>query len=159
KDKWPAFERALFLSAKTQIASLEGMDANVLEDVAEVTQLLAARRRGLRHEIKNPAILHSVVGETGDAALLVEIDCDDALIDDFVRHEGRRTLRLLRDVIKCFAVDGGNRGRRAEHNQHLLLRGSDGNLFQGAFRHYVPALEGFSRAAAGSECQCTGKSQ
>src|SRR5215831_15315021 len=125
------------------------MDADVLENVAQVAQLLAAGCSGLRLEIKNLAILHSVVGETSDAAVLVEIDRDHTLIDNFMWHESGRPLSLLRDVIKGFAVDGGNCGRRAEHDQYLFLCSSDGNLFQSAFRQYVSPLQCFGDATGG----------
>lgn len=135
------------------------MDADVLEDVAEVAQLLAAGRRGLRHEVEYLSVLVTVIGKTGDPPLLVEIDGDHALIDHFMRHECRRALRLLRDVIKGVAVDGGDGGGRAEHDQDLLLRGADGNLFERTFRQHVAALERLSGAPAGRERQHAGKSQ
>src|SRR5262249_53898845 len=68
------------------VACLE-MEADVLEDVAQITQFLTAGRRGLRIEVEDLAVLDAVIGEPGHASFLVEVDRDDALVDDFVRHE------------------------------------------------------------------------
>ena len=46
----------------------------------EIAEFLAAGRRRLRHEVEDLAVLDAVIGEPRDAALLVEIDRDDALV-------------------------------------------------------------------------------
>ena len=123
----------------------------VLEHVAQVAQLLAAGRRGLRQEVENLAVLQAVIGQPLDPAILVEIDRDHALIDHRMRHEGRLALGLLRDVIERLAIDGGDGGGRAEHDQHLLLAGADRDLLERAFRQHVTALQRFGHAAAAGE--------
>lgn len=127
------------------------METDILEDVAQIAQLLAAGRRGLRQEIEDLAVFESVVCKSRHTAILVEINRDHALIDDFVRQEGGRALRLLRNVVEGLPVHGGHGRRRAKDDEHLFLRCPDGNLFQGTFGEHVASLQGFRHAAAGSK--------
>src|SRR5262245_43835634 len=83
-------------------------EADVLEYVAQVAQLLAASGRSLREGIEDLSILQPVICEPRDTPLLVEVDCDHALIGHFIRHESGRTLGLLRDVIEGIATDRGD---------------------------------------------------
>ena len=68
-----------------------------------------------------------------------------------VSHEGDRAVGLLRDVVERFAADGGHRRRRAEHEQHLLLRGAERDLLERAVGQHVAALEGLAGAAGERE--------
>ena len=92
------------------------------------------------------------MGEAADAPVLVEIDGDDLLVDDFLRQE-RGLFGLLRDVVEHLAVDRGDGRGRAENDEHLLLRGADRHLLERAFRDDVAARIGLGDAgsAAGSE--------
>ena len=123
------------------VSAAERIEADVLEDVAQIAQLLAAGRRGLRHEVEHFAVLQTVIGKPRNPAVLVEIDRDHPLVHDLIGHEGRRALRLLRNVIKRFAAHGGDGGGGAEHDQHLLLRRADRNLLERAFLQHIAALQ------------------
>src|SRR4029079_13641154 len=115
------------VSSRVSRVCLE-MEADVLENVAQIAQFHAAGRRRLRVEVEDLAILDAVIDQARDAPLFVEINRDDALVDDFMRHEGDRTGRLLRDVKESIAVDGRDGRRRAEHDQNLLLGCPDRDL-------------------------------
>ena len=72
------------------------------------------------------------------------------------RTSSRRALfAALGDIIKCLAAHGGDRGRRSEHDQYLLLGGTDGDIFESAFGHHVAALVdlGEVRASAQQETE------
>ena len=129
------------------------MEADVLENIADVTQLLAAGRCRLGIEVENLSILDPVISEPRDPSFLVEINRDDALVGNFVRHESGGALGLLRDVIEGVAANGRYRGRRTKHDENLLLRCADGNLLEGTFGQHIAALERLTGSAAGSECQ------
>src|SRR5689334_13512643 len=116
------------------------MQADVLEYITQVAQFLAAGRRCLRIEVENLSVLQTVVCESCYPAILVEIDRDNALVDDLMGHEGGRALRFLRDVIEGIAVDSGDRGGGAKHDQYLFLRSADRDLFECAFRQHITAL-------------------
>ncbi len=88
-----------------------------------------------------------------DLAAFVKIDGDHALIGDFGLHEGDGAVGLLRDVVKRFAADRGYRRRRAEHEQHLFLRGAERDLLERAVGQHIAALEGFTGAARERERQ------
>ena len=60
-----------------------------------------------------------------DAAVRVEIDRQDTLVDQLRLHEGDRTRARLRDVIEHLVVEGRRRRGRAERQQHLLAAGAD----------------------------------
>ena len=47
----------------------------------EEVVVLAAGRRGARDEVEHLAVLHAVIGDLGDAAVLAEIDGEHALVD------------------------------------------------------------------------------
>ena len=135
------------------------VEADVLENAAHVAQFLTARWRCLRQEIEDLAILQAVVGKPRDAPILVEVDRDDPLIDHRMRHESDGALGFLGDVVERVAVDRSNRGRRAENDQHLLLGGADGNLFQRTLRQHVAALQSFLVKAAGRKRHCASDCQ
>ena len=84
-------------------------------------------------------------------ALLVEIDRDHPLVDHLLVHERHFALGALRDVIEHLTVEGGDGGRRAHHDQHLILAGADRNLLERARRQDVALLE--LLAGAGSQRQ------
>ena len=142
-DKGLALREPFFI-----LVSTSELRHQVLEHAAQVVEVLAAGRRRLRHEVENLAVLETVIGEPPHLAVVVEIDRDDALVDDFLFHESRAALGLLRDVIEHFAVDGGDGGGRAEHDQHLFLRGADRDLLERAFLQHIAALEGLGEAPA-----------
>jgi hypothetical protein len=131
----------------------EWFEADVPENIADVTQLLAAGRCRLRIEIEDLSIFDPVIGESRDPSLLVEIDCDDTLVGNLVWHERDGALGLLRNVVESVTTDGCHRGWRAKHNENLLLRCADRNLLKSAFRQHVAALQRLGGAAAGRECQ------
>ncbi len=54
------------------------------EDVVDDAEIVAAGRRGAADEVENLAVLEAVFGEPLDFAVPVEIDGDDALVDDSV---------------------------------------------------------------------------
>src|SRR5262245_25731653 len=116
------------------LSHLEWLEADVLENIADVTQFLAAGRCRLRIKIEDLFILDPVVGESRDPSLLVEIDRDDTLVGNFVWHERDGTLGPLRNVVESVTTDGRHRGWRAKHNENLFLRCADRNLLESAFR-------------------------
>ena len=54
--------------------------AENLEHVSEVVELLSAGRGGAADRVEHLAVLDAVIGDALDAAALVEIDRDDALV-------------------------------------------------------------------------------
>ena len=76
-----------------------------------------------------------------------------------MRHEGRRALRFLRDVVEGVTVYGSDGRRRSQDNQHLFLRGAYWNLFQGTFRQNIAPLERLGRTAAGRKRERAGERQ
>ncbi len=73
-------------------------------------------------------------------AVLVEIDRNHPLIDDLLVHERDLPLGALRNVIEYFAVQGGHRRGRTEHDQDLVLACADRDLFQGPVGQDVALL-------------------
>src|SRR4029079_10483754 len=146
KAKGPHNTRALFLSRSQ-------MEADVLENIAEVAQLLAAGRCRLGIEIENLSVLDPVIGEPRDPSLFVEINPDDTLVGNLVWHEGCGALCLLRDVIEGVAAHGRHRGRGTKHDQNLFLCGADGNLLECAFGQHIAALQRLTHPAAGRKGQ------
>src|SRR5205085_11814208 len=118
-----------------------------LEHVSQVGEFLAARRRPAADVIEDLAVLQAVIRDALDAAVLVEVDRDHALVDHLFGHE-RGLLGARGDVIEHLAADGRDRGRRAERNQHLLLRGAERNLFERALGEHIAALISLGEAAA-----------
>src|SRR5581483_675524 len=110
------------------------------EQISEEAGLGACGRRRAAHVIEQLAVLEAVVGDALDLAVLVEIDRDNALVDRGVWHEGGGALSALRDVVEGLAADGGDRRRRAEHDQYLLLRGAERDLLQRSLGKDVAAL-------------------
>lgn len=92
-----------------------------LEEVGEVRQFAAAAGRGAADEVENLAVLKPVIGEAGDPAILIEIDCDDPLLDHLLRHEGRSFFRTLGNVVEGLTAHGRDRRGCTEDDQHLLL--------------------------------------
>src|SRR5664279_1509621 len=85
---------------------------DVLEEVADIIELLAAGRRRLRQEVEDFSVLEAVISQPCDPAILVEINRDDPLIPHLVGHERHRAPRGLRNIIKRFAAHGGDGGGR-----------------------------------------------
>src|SRR5450759_5432362 len=73
---------------------------DVLEDIAEIIELLAAGRRRLRYEVEDFSVLEAIIGQPRDPAILVEINRDDPLVPHLVGHERHRAPRGLRNIIK-----------------------------------------------------------
>src|SRR3982074_69046 len=71
-----------------------------LEQRRQVAELLARGRRGTADEVEDLAVLQPVIGKSLHLALLVEIDRDHALVDDFLVHERNRAFGALRDIIE-----------------------------------------------------------
>src|ERR1041385_6147183 len=92
------------LSARYDVPRL--LPAENLENVGEVVELLPAGRRGAADGVEPLAVLEAVIRDALDAAALVEIDRDHALIGGLLRQE-RGLLGARRDVIEDFA---GHRG-------------------------------------------------
>src|SRR3984885_15950288 len=123
------------------------MEADKLEQRRQVAEFLARCRRGAADEIEDLAVLHPVVGEPLHLAVLVEIDRDHPLIDQLLVHERDLAFGALRNVVKHLAVEGGNRGWRPHHDQHLILAGADRNLLERAGRQDIALLKLFADAA------------
>ena len=93
-------------------------------------------------EVEDLAVLHAVVGDAIDLLVLVEIDREDALVDDLGVHEGDRLLAGLADVVEDLAaIIAGGRGR-AEGDQDLVLARADRDLLDGLLRDDVAVLAG-----------------
>ena len=118
----------------------------VSKDRLQVIGVTSARRRSAADIIEYHAVLDAVIGETFDAAVLVEIDRDHPLVGRFVRYESGRGFRALGDVIKSVAAHGSDGGGRAHDNQHLFLGGADRDLLQRAFGNNIAALINLSEA-------------
>src|SRR5579872_5977627 len=83
----------------------------VVEHVAQEVRLLAAGRRGARHEVEDLAVLHPIIGDALDlAGLGGEIDGEDVLILHLHGHEGKRAVHLLADIVPGVAADRRRRG-------------------------------------------------
>src|SRR6201987_3816570 len=117
------------------------VEAQQLEQRLQVAQLLAGGRGGAADEVEDLAVLQAVIGKPADLAVLVEIDRDHALVANLLVHEGDRTLGALRDVVEDFAVEGGDGGGCAHHDQGLVLARADRDLLQRAGRQDVALLE------------------
>src|SRR3954452_11179992 len=76
--------------------------AEDLKDIGEVGQFLAAGRGGAADRVENPAVLQSVIRDPLDAAILVEIDRNYALVDRLFRQE-RGLLGARGDVVEDLA--------------------------------------------------------
>ncbi len=86
-------------------------------------------------------VLQTVVGDTLHRAVLVEIDRDDPLVDDLLLHE--RDFCAL-SAARCSKIprrSGSDGGRRAHHDQDLILAGTDRNLLQCSGGQDVALLE------------------
>src|ERR1019366_5200619 len=140
------FKPAIVLLALTPVERLEQR--------GHVVDLLARGRRGAADEVEYHAVLEPVIGEPPHLAVLVEIDRDDALIDDLVVHERDRTLGALRNVIEDLTVEGGDRGWRPHHDQDLILARPDGNLLKRARRQDVALLKLLAATAQCRANQC-----
>src|SRR5450756_1355921 len=133
------------------------VEAEQLEQRGQVAEFLARGRRGAADEVEDLAVLQPVIGEPLHVPVLVEIDSDDALVDDLLVHEGDFALGALRDVIEHLAVEGGDRRGRAHHDQHLVLAGPDRDLLERAGGQDVALLELLAGAAGQRRAdQCCG---
>ena len=98
-----------------------------------------------------------------DLVLLVEIDRDDALIDDLFGQERGRTFARLADVVEDVVAVIGGGGRRAQRDQHLLLARSGRYLFQRHGRNHVAVLgrlgDAAEHAAAAARGSAAGKAE
>src|SRR4030081_446394 len=104
---WPVARRWVSCKgSRPNYALWGGLERAQLEDRVEVGDVLAAGRRGTADEVEYPAVLHAVVGESLRPAVLVEIDCDHALVGHRLRHEVDLPLGALGNVVKCFAARG-----------------------------------------------------
>jgi Phage integrase family len=118
------------------------------EQRVEIAGILATSRRGAADEVEHPAVLEAIVGEALHAAILVEIDGYDPLIDDLLRHEANWPFGALGNIVEGLTAHRRHSRGRAEHNQNLLLRGSNRDLLECSFGHDVTALIGLRQAAA-----------
>src|SRR5262245_49697848 len=131
----------------TRATALHRLEAEQIEEARQVVDLAPARRRGAADEVEDLAVLDAVIGEPLDAAVLVEIDRDHALIDRLLPHEGDRPLGALGDIVEGLAADGCHGRWRAKQDQHLLLAGADRDLLERAFRNDVALLVSLAEAA------------
>src|SRR5262249_38725241 len=123
------------------------LQAEDLEHVGEVIEFLAGGRRGAADEVENLAVLQAVIGEALDAPFLVEIDGDNPLVGDPLRHEGG-LFAALGNIVEHLAAHGGDRRGRAEHDQYLLLGGAERDLLERSVSKHIAALIGLGEAAA-----------
>src|ERR1700687_126595 len=123
------------------------VEAEQLEQRREVAEFLARGRACAAREVKYPAALQPVIGEPLYLAVLVEIDCDHALVDDLLVHERNRALGALRNVIEHLSVEGCDRGWRSHHDQHLILARADRDLLKRTGREDVALLKLLAGAA------------
>src|ERR1700694_4465404 len=124
------------------------VEAEQLEQRRQVAELLARCRRGAADEVEYLAVLQPVIGEPLYLAVLVEIDRDDPLVDDLLVHERDRALGALRNVIEYLTVEGGDRGWRSHHDQHLILACPDRDLLKRTGGEDIALLELLAGAAA-----------
>ena len=88
------------------------MEADVLEDIAQVAQFLAAGRRRLRIEVEDLAVLYAVIGEPADTPFFVEINARSTRWSTTsCGMKATERLGLLRDVIEGFTVDALRRSK------------------------------------------------
>jgi hypothetical protein len=102
-------------------------------------------------EVEDLAVLHAIIGDALHAPLGIEIDRQDALIDDLRIEEGGLSFGALRNVIEDFAADCGDGRGRAENEQHLLLTCADRNLIEGRLVEDIAALIGSGEATRGEQ--------
>src|SRR5262245_45775231 len=143
----------MWLTQRWASSRRSGLEAEDREEVGDVVDLAPAGRRGAAHEVEDLAVLDAVVGQPFDAAILIEIDGDDALIDGLLLHERDRPLGTLGNIVERLTADGRHRGRRTQQDQHLFLARPDWDLLERPFGNDVALLIRLAEATRKAEQQ------